>query len=59
MKIDIDGLTESEFIDLNIRIVERLRFLKQKQAHELMLKFKIGDRVTFHPKGLPPLWLEC
>jgi hypothetical protein len=55
MKIDIDGPTESELIDLNNRIVERLRFLKQKQAHEQMLKFKIGDRVTFHPEGLPPV----
>ena len=27
MKIDIDGLTEAELIDLNNRIVERLRFL--------------------------------
>ncbi len=53
MKIDIDDLTESELIDLNNRIVERLRFLKHKRAHELMLKFKIGDRVTFHPEGLP------
>lgn len=27
MKIDIDALTEAELIDLNNRIVERLRFL--------------------------------
>ena len=55
MKIDIDGLSESELIDLNNRIVERLRFLKQKRAHDQMLKFKIGDRVTFHPEGLSPV----
>jgi hypothetical protein len=55
MKIDIDKLSESELIDLNNRIVERLRFLKQKHAHNQMLKFKIGDRVTFHPEGLPPV----
>jgi hypothetical protein len=55
MKIDIDRLSESELIDLNNRIVERLRFLKQKHAHNQMLKFKIGDRVTFHPEGLPPV----
>ena len=54
MRIDIDKLSESELIDLNNRIVERLRFLKQKRAHVQMLKFKIGDRVTFHPEGLPP-----
>jgi len=55
MKIDIDKLSESELIDLNNRIVERLRFHKQKRAHVQMLKFKIGDRVTFHPEGLPPV----
>jgi len=55
MKIDIDELSESELIDLNNKIVQRLRFLKQKRAHEQMLKFKIGDRVTFHPEGLPPV----
>ena len=55
MKIDIDKLSESELIDLNNRIVERLRFLKQKRAHDQMLKFKIGDRVTFYPEGLPPV----
>jgi len=55
MKIDIDKLSEPELIDLNNRIVERLRFLKQKRAHDQMLKFKIGDRVTFHSEGLPPV----
>ena len=55
MKIDIDELSESELIDLNNKIVQRLRFLKQKLAHEQMLKFKIGDRVTFYPEGLPPV----
>jgi hypothetical protein len=29
MKIDIDKLTEEELIDLNHRVVERLRFLEQ------------------------------
>jgi ribosomal protein S17 len=45
MKIDIDQLTEAELIDLNHRIVERLRFLQQMRAHWEMLEFKIGDRV--------------
>ncbi len=52
-KIDIDELTEAELIDLNHRIVERLRFLSQMRAHERMLQFKIGDRVTFQPDGQP------
>jgi hypothetical protein len=46
-KINIDELTETELIDLNHRIVERLRFLGQMRAHERMLQFKIGDRVAF------------
>ena len=55
MKIDIDQLTEAELIDLNHRIVERLRFLDQMRAHVEMLEFKIGDRVTFQPPGQGPL----
>ena len=55
MKIDIDKLTEAELIDLNNRIVARLRFLREMRAHAEMLDFKIGDRVTFQPDGHPPL----
>jgi hypothetical protein len=51
MTIDIDRLTEAELIDLNHRIVERLRFLHQMRAHATMLDFRIGDRVTFQPPG--------
>ena len=54
-KINIDELTEAELVDLNHRIVQRLRFLGQMRAHEGMLAFKIGDRVTFHPEGRPPV----
>jgi hypothetical protein len=54
-KINIDELTEAELIDLNHRIVERLRFLNQMRAHERMLEFKIGDRVTFQPGGRLPV----
>ena len=56
MKIDIDKLSEAELIDLNHRIVERLRFLSQMRAHSQMLDLKIGERVTFHPDGHPPLF---
>jgi hypothetical protein len=55
MAIDIDRLTEAELTDLNHRIVERLRFLQQMRAHKQMLEFRIGDRVSFHPAGQPPL----
>lgn len=47
MKIDIGSLSEAELVDLNNRIVERLRFLHQARAHERMLEFRIGDRVSF------------
>jgi hypothetical protein len=53
MRVDIDGLTEDELIDLNNRIVQRLRFLSHMRAHGQMLKFKIGDRVSFQPEGRP------
>lgn len=54
-KINIDDLSEPELLDLNRRIVERLRFLRQMRAHSQMLEFSIGDRVTFQPEGLPPV----
>jgi len=54
-KIDIDDLTEAELIDLNNRIVERLRFLHQARAHSRMLEFSVGDRVSFQPEGSEPL----
>jgi len=53
MRIDIDGLTEAELIDLNNRLVERLKFLNHMRAHSQMLEFKIGDRVSFQPEGRP------
>ena len=49
--IAIDGLTEAELIDLNRRIVERLRLLRQMRAHKQMLEFRIGDRVAFRADG--------
>src|SRR5262245_9998425 len=56
MKIDIDKLTEAELIDLNNRIVARLRFLSQMRAHAQMLEFRVGDRVSFQPDGRPVLF---
>jgi len=56
MKMDIDKLNEDELIDLNNRIVARLRFLHQMRAHSQMLDFRIGDRVTFQPEGRSPLF---
>ena len=55
MRIDIDGLTEVELMELHDRIAERLRFLQHMRAHARMLEFKIGDRVSFQPEGRPPV----
>lgn len=56
MAIDIDKLTEPELVDLNNRIVARLRFLQQMGAHAAMLEFSLGERVTFQPEGHPVLF---
>ncbi len=53
MSIDIDRLTEAELIDLNHRIVARLKFLSQMRAHASMLNFSIGERVAFDPPNRP------
>ena len=51
MTIDIDRLSEAELVDLNHRIVARLRLLTQMRAHAEMLEFRIGDRVAFGASG--------
>jgi hypothetical protein len=45
--IDIDTLTESELMDLNYRVCARIRLLREVRAHEQMLAFRVGDRVSF------------
>lgn len=56
MAIDIDKLTEPELVDLNNRIVARLKFLQQMRAHASMLEFRLGERVSFQPDGHPVLF---
>lgn len=51
MPIDLDRLSEEELIDLNHRVVERLRFIRQARAHHAMLQFRIGELVYFEPDG--------
>jgi len=51
MKIDIDKLTEAELVELNQRIVQRLKFIESMHHHNEMLKFNIGDKVSFEPPG--------
>jgi hypothetical protein len=49
--IDIDSLSEEELVELNHKVVARLRFLHQMRSHSAMLDFRIGERVKFHPDG--------
>ena len=49
--IDIDSLSEQELIELNHKVVARLRFLNQARSHSAMLDFRIGERVKFRPSG--------
>ncbi len=51
MKIDIDNLNEQELIELNYKIVERLKFLQSMRAHKNMMEFSIGEKVSFSPSA--------
>lgn len=55
MHIDIDRLSEAELVDLNHRVVARLKFMREMRAHAQMLDFRIGQRVVFQPDGYPEL----
>ena len=54
MNIDISKLDEAELVELNRRIVARLRCLQEARTHHQMLNFNVGDRVRFHPPGHDP-----
>jgi hypothetical protein len=51
MPVDIDQLTYEELIALNHRVVERLKFLDTLRAHQDMMSFNIGARVSFDSGG--------
>lgn len=51
MKIDIDSLTYEELVDLNQKIVERLKFLDSMHTHKEMMRFSPGDQVCFEAPG--------
>ena len=56
MEIDIDKLTEKELVELNHKIVARLRFLNEMRTHSHMLKFNLGEHVFFQPEGRPEIF---
>jgi len=47
MEFDIDKISREELVELNHRIVERLKYLASREALELSKKFKVGDIVEF------------
>lgn len=51
MKIDLSSLTYDELVELNHKIVERLKFLDTLNTHEEMMQFRPGEKVTFEPPG--------
>ena len=51
MPINIDNLSEEELIELNHKIVERLKFLESIHAHNEMMQFSPGEQVSFEPAG--------
>jgi hypothetical protein len=54
--IPIDHLTEAELVDLNHRVVTRLKFLHEMKLHARMLDFSVGEKVSFQPDGHPVLF---
>lgn len=54
-KVSIDGLSEEELIELNQRIISRLRFLREMRSHVQMMDFHIGEKVGFRPPGEPEI----
>jgi len=51
MKFDIDSLSYDELVQLNSKIVERLKFIESAHAHKEMMHFSPGDQVSFEPPG--------
>ncbi len=51
MKIDIDSMSYDELVELNYKIVERLKFLDSMHTHKEMMQFSPGDQVSFEPPG--------
>jgi hypothetical protein len=51
MEIDIDSMSYDELVELNHKIVERLKFLDSMYTHKEMMQFSPGDQVCFEPPG--------
>ena len=51
MKFDIDSLSYDELVELNHKIVARLKFLDSMHTHKEMMQFSPGDQVAFEAPG--------
>ena len=51
MPVDIDGLSFEELLELNQRVVARLKMLEAMQTHIEMMRFNPGQRVSFEHQG--------
>ncbi len=51
MHINIDHLTEDELLALNRRVISRLKLIQQHNTLNSMIKFEVGQRVSFDPDG--------
>jgi len=51
MEIDIDSMSYDELVELNHKIVERLKFLDSMHTHKEMMRFSPGDQVCFELPG--------
>lgn len=49
-EIDLSQMTQQELMDLNRRVVERIRLLGQRRALKDLSRFSVGDTVSFHPE---------
>ena len=49
--INIDHLTEDELLALNRRVISRLKLIQQHSTLNSMIKFEVGQRVSFDPDG--------
>jgi hypothetical protein len=54
MPIDITKFSETQLVELNHRIVARLRTLQEARMTQQMQSFRVGDRVSFHAPGHDP-----
>ena len=51
MHINIDNLSEDELLALNRRVIARLKLIQQHNTLNSMVKFEVGQRVSFDPDG--------